>query len=267
LYVGFDSCKLGDMGVALQTNQIIALEGALILGVLGIWLAYLYRQTVYRKFLAIGYAPVKPITSRSPTVPHLAAELKGPVRALVLLWNRGELPIERSDFAAPVAVKGGAEILAVKIAEKDMPVIASIDEQRTIHIDLLQSGQALILQIDIASPDCRPDLSVALKRPHRVQVMKRLPGGLSRFLVTTLTIVVWFGAAFEGTMILGALFPNYFSAAPRWLLDAVLAAFLFGSSPLMKALKRVWNRLLGANITPVALRFFFAPEQVRERSA
>jgi hypothetical protein len=138
----------------------------LIIGVVGIALAiYFYRKTIRAKVLA--YAYTQPVSLRLPiyNVPSDYSDLADePSRVFMLLWNRGTAPIEKSDFVEPIKILPTEHILRIASHEKDSGVIATIDEAaKSISIDLLRPGEAIIFLIDSKKADYKADASIQMK--------------------------------------------------------------------------------------------------------
>ena len=140
---------------------------ALTVAVFGLLLAYyFYIKTIRTKVLGISYTNPIPLILplKEINVSYLGATQTALSRVFVLLWNKGTSPIESSDFVVPITVRGGEKVLVLKTYDKDAAatVVVSV-EDKTITVNLLRPGEAIILQIDAADDFYRPDLSIQMK--------------------------------------------------------------------------------------------------------
>lgn len=147
-------------------NRWLGIAG-LVIGLIGVWLAVrFYKKTVRSKLLAMGYTGPLPLILPHPelTITYRGSSQSMISRVFVLFWNRGTAPIEAEDFIEPIKVQRGDKVLGVSLFDKDVATSASInEEQRTLTIQLLRPGEALILQIDGTEGRYRPDISVLMK--------------------------------------------------------------------------------------------------------
>lgn len=150
----------------MNIDRWLAVAG-LVGTVISLWLAYrFYIKTIRTKLLAIGYT--KPVSLMLP-VAELEATYNGRKiqklsRMFVLLWNRGTAPIESDDLIAPIKLKNKGSVLLFEIQQKDAAASVILDEKgKQVWIELLRPGEAIVLKIDVAEENFRPDISVDMK--------------------------------------------------------------------------------------------------------
>lgn len=170
----------------------------LIFGLIGIWLTIrYYKKSVRTKLLAIGYTDPLPLLLPHPEVivTYRGSSQSVISRVFVLLWNRGTAPIEAGDFIEPVKIRKAEKVLGLSLFDKDALASASIsEEQKTLTIQLLRPGEAVILEIDAAEEAYRPDISVVMKSADMTTSM-----GMARAnLPLTLALIAGYGLAFIG---------------------------------------------------------------------
>ena len=140
---------------------------ALTVAVFGLLLAYyFYIKTIRTKVLGIAYTNPIPLILplKEINVSYLGATQTALSRVFVLLWNKGTSPIESNDFIVPIKLQGGEKVLLLKAYDKDAAASVAVSfEDKTITVDLLRPGEAIILQIDAADDSYRPDLSIQMK--------------------------------------------------------------------------------------------------------
>jgi hypothetical protein len=145
--------------------------GGLVVAVLGIILGYIiayffYRRSVRTKVLAIAYTAPIPVllTLEDIEVSYQGMPLKALSRSYVLLWNRGTSPIESSDFISPIQFNYKAPLLKLEILDKDAAAHVKLDSvAKTLEVDLLRPGEAVLLHSEVASEESVPDINVEMK--------------------------------------------------------------------------------------------------------
>jgi len=154
----------------MNVDRWLAIFGIFV-GVLGIVIGftvacYFYRKTIQGKVLAIAYtAPVSlmlPVADLKAN--YNGREIRQLSRVWVLLWNKGTLPIEESDFIAPIKIRSKEQVLSFTIDTKDAAADIGMDEaEKKIRVKLLRPGEAVVLKIDAADEAYQPDISVQMK--------------------------------------------------------------------------------------------------------
>jgi hypothetical protein len=234
---------------------------ALFVAALGLLLAYyFYIKTIRTKVLGIAYTNPIPLILplKEINVSYLGAAQTALSRVFVLLWNKGTSPIESNDFIAPITVRAGEKVLVLKTYDKDAAatVVVSV-EDKTITVNLLRPGEAIILQIDAADDFYRPDLSIQMKSSD----MSVLLGQNRAFLLIVPAVLMGALALFFGMYTLQNL------SLPQWIVGedfmAVVAQFgILISWMLVSFLVAIATFFLarklffGSTVTSVALRFF-----------
>jgi hypothetical protein len=163
---------------SMDLDRFLATLGVVV-GLISIGVAYyFYRKTVRTKLLA--YAYTKSVSLRLPDLYGVPQNyLKGanePSRAFVLFWNRGTSPIEGSDFVEPIKVLPTERILRIAAHEQDGAVASKVDNaHKTISIDLLRPGEAIIFLIDATDADYAPEISVVMKSAEMSVYLRSAP--------------------------------------------------------------------------------------------
>jgi len=191
----------------MDFDRLLTVLGVLI-GLIGILIGiavayYFYRKTIQRKRLA--YAYTKPVSLQLPlddVPPEYLQGGKEPSRVLMLLWNRGTAPIEKSDFVEPIKILPTEKVLRIKAHERYGASEANIDQpKKSISIKLLRPEEAIIFLIDADDPDFNPEIVIVMKRtdasvflrsaPTEVREMIAIGAGGATFatLVALLTII------------------------------------------------------------------------------
>jgi hypothetical protein len=233
---------------------------ALVVAAFGLLLArYFYIKTIRTKVLGIAYTNPIPLILplKEINVSYLGATQTALSRVFVLLWNKGTSPIESSDFIVPITVRGGEKVLVLKTYDKDAAatVVVSV-EDKTITVNLLRPGEAIILQIDAADDSYRPDLSIQMKSAD----MSVLLGQNRALILVVPSVLMGVLTIFFGVYILQTL------PLPQWMagedLMAVAAQFgIVGAWCLVSLLAAIATFFIarkiffGSTVTSVALRF------------
>jgi hypothetical protein len=232
----------------------------LIFGLIGIWLTIrYYKKSVRTKLLAIGYTDPLPLLLPFPEVTFTYRGSTQSIisRVFVLFWNRGSAPIEASDFIEPIRIQKSEKMLGVILFDKDAVTMASVsDEDKTLAIQLLRPGEAVILQIDAADEAYRPDLSVMMKSADMTTSMgmawANLPfvaGGVVTFCLMMIAI----NYVLPYTVPLLLEYPGW--AQMSLSLASMFAQF--GVAGLIGLLTYfVVREIVGRSASPVAVRFF-----------
>ena len=191
----------------IDFDRLLGILG-LVIGLIGIGLAYyFYVKTIRTKLLAIAHT--KPVSLQLPVddVPpeYLLIEDE-PSRVFMLLWNRGTAPIERSDFVEPIKILPTEHVLRIRAFEQEGAAAATVDEvEKSISVDLLRPGEAIIFLIDATHVDYNPKISAVMKSadmsvflrsaPTDIHDVKAIAAGIATFLLLS-GIVTWAFIAF-----------------------------------------------------------------------
>jgi hypothetical protein len=153
-----------------------------VIGLLGTFVGfplayYFYIKTIKTKRLAYAYTrPVSlqlPLSDKPPPYLH---DAKGSSRVFMLLWNRGTAPIEKSDFVQPIKVGPAERVLHVEAHEQDTAVATTVnDAEKSISIELLRPGEAVIFLIDAMVVDFTPEVSIVMKSADMSEFLRSAP--------------------------------------------------------------------------------------------
>jgi hypothetical protein len=233
----------------------------LALAVFGLLLAYyFYIKTIRTKVLGIAYTNPVPLMLplKEINVSYLGATQTALSRVFVLLWNKGTSPIETSDFIAPITVRGQEQILLLKTYDKDAAATVVISpEDKTVTVNLLRPGEAIILQIDAAHGSYRPDLSIQMKSSDMSVLLRQNRGvllAIPSILMSALTLLLGM-YTFQNVPL-----PQWMTAGDFLAISGQFAVlgFLFLLSFIVAgATFFIAQKLLFGSTSPsIALRFF-----------
>jgi hypothetical protein len=161
---------------------------------------YLYVKTIKAKRLA--YAYTQPVSLQLPLddVPseylHDANEpsrdANDPSRVLMLLWNRGTVPIERSDFVQPIKVRPTDSVLRILVHEQDGAAAATVDDaDKDISIELLRPKEAIIFLIDAMDADFSPEIKIVMKSADMSEFLRSAPVAIRDIIGIVIAIVTF----------------------------------------------------------------------------
>jgi hypothetical protein len=206
------------LGLEMSFDRLLGI-GGVVLGVLGILAAYFfYRKSVRTKVLAIAYTDLIPVlmTLEDINVSYMGTSVTALSRMYFLLRNRGTAPIESSDFISPIHITSEAPLLKIEVFDKDSAVAATLDSNsKTLQIDLLRPGEAIVLHAEVASETVHPNLQVQMKSPDMSTFTRALWAvypGLFAFLLALFVLFVQFGVLYH----FGAFNPPDPSAAAEF---------------------------------------------------
>jgi len=124
---------------------------------------------------------------------------------LLLLWNRGTAPIEKSDFVEPIKVLPTSSILHVEAHEQNSAAAATVVNEE-ISIELLRPNEAIIFSIDAIEPDFTPEISIVMKSADMSEFLRSAPvnirnvipivAAIATFLLVA-GIFIWSAVSFD----------------------------------------------------------------------
>jgi hypothetical protein len=128
-----------------------------------------------------------------------------PSRVLLLLWNRGTAPIEKSDFVESIKVLPTSSILHVEAHEQNSAAAATVVNEE-ISIELLRPNEAIIFSIDAIEPDFTPEISIVMKSADMSEFLRSAPvnirnvipivAAIATFLLVA-GIFIWSAVSFD----------------------------------------------------------------------
>jgi hypothetical protein len=186
---------------------------------------------------------------------------------LVLLWNRGNRPIEPDDFVVPITATCGPKgrMLACGVESVDLATNASVSFDRSmqkarVEVTVLRPGEAVVLCFDTDTEQARPNLTLHLQNADWIVKPSRRHGVDPR----SIGQFVWWSLFLAGNAVFVTLMTDYtLWHAPLGIEELALMALLFVSvvaalpAVLGLAVTRSLRTIRRKLLSPVVYDFYY----------